>query len=59
MRNNSLGLFEFGSVGQEQILFKRFLIWNSRGPLVWWSGTNNSILKEGIIHVKMGNIHVK
>ena len=35
--------------------FKRFLIWNSGGPPVPWSGTILAILKEGI----MGNIHVK
>ena len=40
---------------QEQILFKRFLIWSSGSPSVRWSGTIYAILKEGI----MGNIHVK
>ena len=37
------------------MLFKRFLIWSSRGPPVQWSGTIYAILKEGI----MGNINVK
>ena len=40
---------------QEQILLKRFLIWSSAGPPVWWSRTIYANLKEGI----MGNIHVK
>ena len=31
MRNNSMKLFEFGSVVQEQMLFKRFLIWSYGG----------------------------
>ena len=35
--------------------FKRFLIWSSGSPPVWWSGTICAILKEAI----MGNIHVK
>ena len=35
--------------------FKRFLIWSSGGPPVWWSGAIYAILKNGI----MGNIHVK
>ena len=35
--------------------FKRFLIWSSGGPPVWWSMTIYAILKEGII----GNIDVK
>ena len=35
--------------------FKRFLLWSSGGPPVWWSGTIYEILKEGIIR----NIHVK
>ena len=34
--------------------FKRFLIWNSGGPPVQWSGTIYAILKEGM----MRNIHV-
>ena len=46
--------FEFRPVGQE-MLFKRFLIWSSGGPLVQWSGTIYAFLKDGII----GNIHVK
>ena len=32
-------------------MLRRFLIWSSGGPPVWY----NAILKEGI----MGNIHVK
>ena len=40
---------------QNKILFKRFLICSSGGPLVKWSKTIYKILKEGI----MGNIHVK
>ena len=35
--------------------FKRFLIWSSGDPHVWWSGTVYAILKEGII----GNIQMK
>ena len=35
--------------------FRRFFIWRSGGPPVWWSGTIYAILKKGI----MGNIHVK
>ena len=54
MRNNSVKLFEFGSVVQE-MSFKRFLIWSSGSPPVLWSGTIYAILKEGF----MGNIHVK
>ena len=39
MRNNSvIFFFEFWSVVQE-MLFKRFLIWSSGGPPVWWSRT--------------------
>ena len=56
MRNNSVKLFfEFVSVVQEDLLFKRFLIWCSGSPPVWCSGTIYAILKEGI----MGNIRVK
>ena len=47
--------FEFGPVVQEEMPFKRLLIWSSSGPPVQWSGTIYAILKEGII----GNIHVK
>ena len=47
--------FEFVSVVQEQILFKRFFIWSSGSPPVRRSGPINAILKEGIT----GNIHVK
>ena len=54
MRNNSVKLFEFGSVVQE-MLFKRFLIWSSGCPPVLWSRAIYAILKEGIV----GNIHVK
>ena len=32
-RNNSVKLFEFGSVVQEEMSFKRFLIWSSDGTL--------------------------
>ena len=39
----------------QEMLFKRFLIWSSGGPLVRWSETTYAILKVGII----GNIHVK
>ena len=46
--------FCFGPVVQEEVSFKRFLIWSSCGPHVQWSGTIYAILKEGII----GNIHV-
>ena len=55
MRNNSVKLFQFGPVVQEEMLFKRFLIWSSGCPPVQWSRTIYAILKEGI----MGNIHVK
>ena len=55
MSNNSVNLFEFGSVVQEEMLLKRFLIWSSGSPPVQLSGTIHAILKEGI----MGNIHVK
>ena len=54
-RNNSVKLFEFGSVVQGETSFKRFLIWSSGDPPVLWSGTINAILKEGFL----GNIHVK
>ena len=37
------------------MLFKRFLIWSSGSPPVWWSKSIYAILKEDI----MGNIHVK
>ena len=46
---------KFGPVVQEEMVFKRFLIWSSGSPPVQWSGTIYAILKEGI----MGNIHVK
>ena len=35
MRNN----IKFGPVVQEEMSFKRFLIWSSGGPCVVWSGT--------------------
>ena len=47
--------FEFGSVVQKEMSFKRVLIWSSGDPPVQWSETIYAILKEGI----MGNIHVK
>ena len=47
--------FEFGPVVQEDMSFKRFLIWSSGGPPVWWSKIIYAILKEGII----SKIHVK
>ena len=47
--------FEFGTVVQEDLAFKRFLIWCSGSPPVRWSRTIYAILKEGIIR----NIHVK
>ena len=37
------------------MLFKRFLIWSSGSPPVWFSRTIYAILNEGI----MGYIHVK
>ena len=46
---------KFGPVVQEEMSFKRLLIWSSGGPCVQWSGTIYAILKGGI----MGNIHVK
>ena len=42
-------------VGQEEMSFKRFLIWSSGSSPACWSGTIYAILKEGII----GNIYVK
>ena len=47
--------FEFAPVVQEEMSFKRFLIWSSGSPPVPWSRTICAILKEGV----MGNIHVK
>ena len=44
-----------GSVAQEKMSFKRFLIWGYGSPPVWCNRTIYAILKEGI----MGNIHVK
>ena len=46
---------KFGPVVQEEMSFKRFLIWSSGNPPVQWSGIIYAILNEGI----MGNIHVK
>ena len=40
---------------QEEMSFKRFLIWSSGNPSDQWSGTIYAILKEGV----MENIHVK
>ena len=37
------------------MLFKKFLIWSSGGPSVWWSRTTSAVFKKGI----MGNIHLK
>ena len=54
MKNNSV-IFLFGSGVQEEMSFKRYLIWSSGGAPVRWSGSICAILKEGI----MGNIHVK
>ena len=47
--------FEFGSVVQEEMSIKIFLIWSSGDPRVRWNVTIYAILKEGI----MGNIQVK
>ena len=55
MRDNSVKLFEFGSVVQEEMAFKRFFIWSSGVFPDRWSRTIYAILKEGI----MGNIHMK
>ena len=44
-----LNQFEFGSVVQEEMSFKIFLIWSSGGPPVRWSETIYAILKEGTI----------
>ena len=41
--------FEFGSVVQVEMSFKRFLIWSDGGPPAQWSGTSNAISKEGIM----------
>ena len=54
-RHHTEQFCEFGSAVQEEIMFKRFLIWSSGGPPVRSSGTIYAILKECI----MGNIHVK
>ena len=40
---------------QEDLAFKRFLIWNSGGPPIQWSRTIYAIFKEGI----MGNTRVQ
>ena len=48
-------LFEFGSVVQQKMSFKSFLIRSSGSPPAWCSRTIYAILKEGI----MRNIHVK
>ena len=40
---------------QQDISYKRFLIWRSGDPRVQWSGTISAVLKECII----GNIHLK
>ena len=55
MRNNSVKLFEFVPVVQDEVLFKILLIWSSGGPPFRWNGIIYAIFKEGI----MGNIHVK
>ena len=47
--------FEFGSVVQENMSFKRFLIWSSCSSPVWCSRTFYASLKEGI----MVDTHVK
>ena len=47
--------FEFGPVVQEEISFKKNIIWSSGGPCVCWRGTRFALLVEGI----MGNLHVK
>ena len=49
MRNNSMNLFKFGPVVQEEMSFKRFLISSSGGPCFQWSETVHAILKEGIM----------
>ena len=54
MKNNSVKLFEFGSAGQEEMSFKRFLIWSSGSPPVQWSRTICAILKEGIMTNGLG-----
>ena len=55
MRNNSVKLFELGPMVQEEMSFKRFLIWSCGSPPVQWSGTIYAIFEEGI----MGHSHVK
>ena len=55
MGNIHVKFMKFGPVVQEEMSFKRFLIWSSGNPPVQWSGIIYAILKEGI----MGNIHVK
>ena len=55
MRNNSANIFELASVVEEDMPFKRFLIWSSCWPPVRWSRTIYAILKEGFLE----NIHVK
>ena len=55
-RNNSVKVFfEFGPVVQEEMLFKRFLIWSYGVPHVRQSGIICADLVEGIIW----SIHVK
>ena len=55
MGNNSVKLFEFGTVVQEEMSFNRFLIKSSGCPRVQWSGTIYASVEKGI----MRNIHVK
>ena len=55
MGNTHVKFMKFGPVVQEEMSFKKFLIWSSGNPPVQWSGIIFAFLKEGI----MGNIHVK
>ena len=55
IRNNNVKLFEFGSVVQEEMLFKIFVNWSPGRPSVRLSVTIYAIITKGT----MGNIHVK
>ena len=46
--------FKFGPVVQEEMSFKRFLIWSSGGPCVLWSGTKYFTIYITIPHIEPG-----
>ena len=49
MKNNSVKIFDFGPVVQEEMPFKDIFIWRSGGPFIQRSGTICAILVEGIM----------